>query len=387
MTTSNRQTSRSPDEGSDATGAAEVSTSRRQFVRGVGVGLGGLAIGKSTGVSVAAESMPTPRLHVEGQWLKDPNGNDVVLRGLNTVDPWWGDEHAGMRGSTFDDTLDLITDPDRGWHPHVVRLPFEYAQGELGVQQTIDQYIRPLVDFLAERDTYAIIDYHRIERWDTDDVDRRLRAFWDAVAPEFADDEHVLFELFNEPTEPYGEGQAHWDQWKETAQPWLDLIRDHAPETPVIVGSPKWSKYTRYAAANPLDDDNVLYTSHLYPGHVDSDELDALAAVSEDVPVFVTEWGYIDRNDMPDHLLGTTSGYGQRFRAFLETNPNLNWTAWCADSAWDPVMFDTDWNVLGGERYMGEFTKRFLSAKRYDDLPSSALWQLYSSVLIEDERG
>jgi hypothetical protein len=331
--------------------------------------------------------MSIPRLSAEDEWLTDPLGNRVVLRGVNTIDPWWADEYAEMRGNTFADTLDLITDSDRGWYPRVVRLPFEFAQGELGIKRTIDDYMRPAVDFLAERNTYAIIDYHRIERWDTDDVDRRLRAFWDAVAPEFADDEHVLFELFNEPTEPYGEGQAHWDQWKETAQPWIDLIRDHAPETTVIVGSPKWSKYTRYAAANSLDDDNVLYTSHLYPGHVDSDELDALAAVSKDVPVFVTEWGYIDRNDMPDHLLGTTSGYGQRFRAFLETNPNLNWTAWCADSAWDPVMFDTDWNVLGGERYMGEFTKRFLSAKRHDDLPSSALWQLYSSVLIEDERG
>lgn len=341
-------------------GVAGSSLTRRQLIGGAAALAAVPAIYRFSTDSVET-GMMTPRLHVDGRWLRDPNGDTVTLRGLNTVDPWWGDEHQNLRGAAYTETLTRITDTDRGWHPRVVRVPYQHSVRSLGVQRTITEYMRPIVDRLKRRGCYAIIDFHRIERWDTNTIDAELREFWNAVAPAFADDENVLFEMFNEPTEPYGNGQTDWTAWKETAEPWVDLIRSHAPDTPIIVGSPRWSSYTKFARTAPFSDENVLYSTHIYPQHYETYDMDAIAAVADEYPVFMTEWGYTDEQDTPEHIVGTTSGYGRQMRSFLTDHPNMSWTAWCADSVWEPRMFDTDGELLGGDAHMGEFTKEFLS--------------------------
>jgi hypothetical protein len=307
---------------------------------------------------------------VDDQWLKDANGHLVSLQGLNVVDPWWGTNYQQMGGADYYETLRRLTDPTEGWFPRVIRVPVEHSIESVGIETTIEEYLRPVVDFLAERGCYAILDYHQVERWDTDDIDQRIRTFWDAVAPAFADDDHVLFELFNEPTEPFGRGLEDWEDWRETAQPWVDGIRNHAPETPIIVGSPRWSSYTRYASEAPFDGENLLYSAHLYPGHFERYDRNALADAAADVPLFVSEWGYVDDDDKPDHMVGTTAGYAEPLRDYFETIPNVNWTAWCADSQWSPAMFDTDGSLRSGDEYMGGFTKWYLADRHTKQLPT-----------------
>jgi endoglucanase len=352
-----------------------TSLSRRQYLTAVTAG--GLlpTLGSTSRRSPSGKTAPRgeskssdaqmqstlPRLHVDGRWLKDPAGNSVDLHGLNTVDPWWGTQYQQMGDATFLETLHRLTDSSGGWHTDVVRVPFQHSIDSIGLERTIEEYVRPVVDFLEARDCYAIIDFHRVEPWNTDEIDREVRRFWDAVAPAFADDEHVLFELFNEPTEPFGDGRRDWAAWRETAQPWVDLVRSHAPETPLLVGSPRWSTYTRYAAEDPFEGENIVYATHLYPTHFENHDLDALAAVADEQPLFVTEWGYVDDEDKPDHMVGSTSGYGEPLRRYFEGIANLSWTAWCADSLWSPTMFDTDGTLRSGDRYMGAFTKRFLA--------------------------
>ena len=45
---------------------------------------------------------------------------------------------------------------------------------------------------------------------------------------------------------------------------------------------------------------------------------------------------------------------------------NLSWTCWVADYEWQPEMFDRDWNLLVGEKYMGGFVKDYLYEKGQD---------------------
>ncbi|RXK46968.1 hypothetical protein EAF64_17645 [Halorientalis pallida] len=352
-----------------------TSPSRRQYLTAVAAGGLSPSLGSTSrrspnskasprGESESSDShvQPTPpRPHVDDQWLKDPAGNRVNLHGLNTVDPWWGTQYQQMGDTTFLETLDRLTDPTEGWYTDVVRVPFQHSIDSIGLDRTIEEYMRPVVDFLGEQGCYAIVDFHRVEPWNTDEIDREVRRFWDAVGPAFADDEHVLFELYNEPTEPFGDGRRDWAEWRRTAQPWIDLVRAHAPETPLLVGSPRWSTYTKYAPEDPFRGDDIVYATHIYPSHFENHDLDALAAVADEYPLFVTEWGYVDDEDKPDHMVGSTSGYGEPLREYFEGIENLCWTAWCADSLWSPTMFDTDGTLRSGDRYMGAFTKRYLA--------------------------
>jgi hypothetical protein len=84
------------------------------------------------------------------------------------------------------------------------------------------------------------------------------------------------------------------------------------------------------------------------------------------VPYFITEWGWQQGGSVPTS--GTKSGYGVPFSAYLDSK-GVSWTAWVFDNYWQPMMFDTSWNLLGGENYMGQFTKDLLYQHRNIDQP------------------
>lgn len=322
------------------------------------------------------EPVDVPRLHVDGRWLVDPDGAPVVLRGVSAVDPVWGTEHESERGRDYWETLRLATDESAGWHARVLRVPVEPRSIDaVGLDAIVEDYLDRAVDLAAERDVYVLLDYHATERYDTPSIDRRLRAFWNRVAPRYADRPHVLYELFNEPTEPAAGGIEAWRTWRERASPWVSLIRDHAPETPVVVGSPSWSSMAAYAAAEPFDHDNLLYSAHVYPSWEPDSWEETFGTPALEVPVFVTEWGYTDAvaDDArrSGHALGTTDEWGEPFREWLDAHENVHWCAATFDSLRRPAMFDTDWELQDGD-HMGALVKDWLADRRTDHRPGES---------------
>jgi hypothetical protein len=98
------------------------------------------------------------------------------------------------------------------------------------------------------------------------------------------------------------------------------------------------------------------------------------------VPYFVTEWGWQQGGSIPTS--GTKSGYGVPFGAYLDSK-GVSWTAWVFDDYWQPMMFDTSWNLLGGESYMGEFTKDLLYQHRNVNQPSGGSDQSAVNTPVE----
>jgi len=388
-------------DGSDRQSDSNGGTTRRTLLKTTGAGLGALAVAGlgATGTVSAA----TPRLHTDGKWIRDPDGNAVTLRG---VSPSGLNYLEQTHPKSITEVLGMATADD--WHTDVIRLPVtEWAVHDYGMDYVVNDLLRPAVDFLADQGVYAAIDFHLIRpyveveahaegmvadgwaetkdglgfKWDvpTDDL---LRDFWGAVAPEFADDEHVVFELFNEPTLPnwwstYGSAaddvngrEDSWLLWRDTAQPWVDLIRDNAPETPIIIGSPDWTSETQFAPAHPFTGDNFIHSGHIYPENGQPSEfVSEYGTPANDVPVIISEFGWDPDEEFSENVeYGTTTEWGEPFREWSDSYDNMGWFAWAFDDTWAPSMFDSPgdgagepWTLKDNQEQHGWFIKQWLA--------------------------
>ncbi len=316
----------------------------------------------------SAHAISTPWLTVSGRYIKDPAGNTVVLRGVSLVDVALADSRS--RKAT--QQIEMVTDNANGWYARVVRLPVypDAIDGQPGWNAGPDAYfnghLNPAIQECVARQIYCIIDWHYIKDYNTADVDAATRAFWSYVAPKYKNTPNVIFELYNEPIYP-----DNWSTWKSVAQPWVNLIRAAAPNNLILIGGPRWSQNVASAATDPFTGRNLVYVAHIYPEHGGQSVWDAwFGSSSSAVPYFVTEWGWQQGGSLPTN--GTLSGYGQPFGAYLDSK-GISWTAWVFDMYWQPVMFDSSWNLLGGEGFMGQYIKDFLYQHRNDNLPGGGL--------------
>jgi len=313
----------------------------------------------------------TPWLHVEGNKIKDPEGNIVVLRGVALID--LGATELWRGGAI--NMIDRLTNPTdsqgsyTGWGTKVVRLAIyptdgDFTGGPWYFQTNPDNYynnlLRPVVDYCKSKDLYVIIDWHYVGV-NTFDKVTSTTAFWTYIAQKFAGDSHVLFELFNEPSNTSASGDAaKWESCRVNMQAWTNIIRGYAPNNLILVGCPQWSQIIAPTATNPVTGGNIVYVSHIYPAHWGGGTGTYVTQIRTAVavhPVMITEWGFIQGGATPTS--GTLSGYGQPFHVFRESL-GIGHTAWCADTDWGPPMFNSDWTLRCGENYMGCFSKDIL---------------------------
>ena len=126
-----------------------------------------------------------------------------------------------------------------GWYTKVIRLAI-YPQNEDGFSggpkyyetnpnDYYTNFLRPIIDHCKTKDIYAIIDWHYVGD-NTYDRIAETNAFWTFMAPKFAADSHVLFELFNEPlNNSEGSEAANWARLKNDMQTWINIIRAFGP--------------------------------------------------------------------------------------------------------------------------------------------------------------
>jgi endoglucanase len=314
-----------------------------------------------------------PRLHTDGKWIVDEDGNEVVLRGVATADPQFVQEDVDRDELDYWTLLGRLTDESEAWYTGVVRVPCTLESWQsTGISRYCSQYLDRIVGHCARENVYVMIDHHLIRDYDTDEIDAAMREFWGTVAPRYADRSHVLYELFNEPKNPsFPDDETTWGTWKDHAQPWVDLIRERAPETPVVIGSPEWTSVTNMAPEDPFEGENLVYSGHIYPANGQPEEFDATyGAPAEEVPVMITEFGW-DANGDPDVDEGTTSGWGDPFMDWLDSYPNMGWQGWCFDPGWFPALVDDELNLLGGDSYAGHTIKDRLADRRDERTPDA----------------
>ncbi len=337
----------------------------------------------------SAASIPTPWLHVDGKYIKDPGGNTVVLRGVSLIDIGAIEHQGAFRGrKTAVDLINMATDESDGWYSRVVRLPVYPGaiDGEAGWTNCwyngklnnsyFDDHLEAAVQACISKGVYCIIDWHYIDTYS--DKDTQTRDFWTFIANKYKDTPNVIFELFNEPTYP-----DDWDTWRTTAQGWVDMIRTIAPNNLIIVGGPRWSQNLGQAASKPITGGNIVYSAHYYPTHGGAGAWDPnFGNAANSVPFLNTEWGF--QHDGDSITSGTVSSYGNAYKNYLDTK-GISWTAWTFDNDYKPIMFSTrvpTWDLAGSPNnssgdstyndHMGQFVKDWLYEKRNSNIPSGS---------------
>jgi len=341
------------------------------------------------GLLCLPERLPaaTPWLHASGNVLKDPQGNVVVLRGISMIDVG-GTEKMFGGAIRMIDRITNTRDPQGnspGWYPRVIRIPiYPSDEGDYkspwtfvpGRDDFYEKLLRPVVDHCAAKGVYAIVDWHYIGNT-YDHLETTCR-FWEYMAPKFAGESHVIYELFNEPINQVGADEECWLSVRKDMQVWVDIIRRFAPKTLLLIGGPSYSQIIGNAADHPIYDpiggNNFAMVSHMYPNHWLNTNADwyrnHIDRCLKAWPVFMSEWGF-SRNFRHRHIeAATIDNYARPLMDWVEQR-QISSVCWAASYDWYPMLFNPDWTLRCGKYEMGCFLKDTLYEMRNEDQPCS----------------
>lgn len=243
------------------------------------------AASENSDSSFAAPST-TGKLHVSGVQLTGEHGEPVQLRGISTHGLAWFPDYVNE---------DCFSQLRHNWNANVIRLAMYTAESggycTDGSKEDLKNLIRSGVRYAASQDLYVIVDWHILSDSNPNTYLEESKAFFGELSAEFAGQNHVLYEICNEPN-----GSASWNDIKTYAENIIPVIRANDPEAVILVGTPNWSQYVDQAAADPITEyDNLMYSLHFYAAtHKEDLRSRMVSALSSGLPIFVTEYGICD---------------------------------------------------------------------------------------------
>lgn len=302
----------------------------------------------------------TPPLHVEGNQLKDPYGNKVVLHGvMDTPSPYFNNYRWGnsCNSSTvtpcinyFNKLFTAITDTASGAYcnlfrlhldpcwtndPNKPRIPITKSDGttEDGGEANISQfssvrlrtYLRSLYTTIARRaighGLYVIMRPPGVFPGNVqvgDAYHQYLMEVWDIVSQNDTVKKYsgqISLELGNEPVNlKNANGQSDPKALHDFFQPIVDKIRANGFTGIIWVPGTGWqSSYADYATY-PIEDDNFGYAVHNYVGWYGGDDTktakDSTAYIQQflkqvpvvkDKPIVITEVDWSPKKEGTGH--------------------------------------------------------------------------------------
>ena len=266
------------------------------------------------------------KLKVENGTMVNECGYPTQLRGMSTHGLAWNQ-------NTYNESSIKALVED--WHVSIFRIAVYTHEwgGYCKTQEdnpsqfwkTKDEYhelIDNLVDICGKYGIYCLIDWHVLNEGSGNPLTtlEDAKIFWDYMSKKHAGEDHVIYEICNEPNGSSGS----WANIKKYADTIIPLIRENDPNTIVVCGTPSWSQNVNEAANSPLSEEygNVMYTLHFYSGtHKLALRKVGDAAIKKGLALFVTEFG-------------TTNSDGNGTVNTTETDNWMNWMdknniSWC----------------------------------------------------------
>ncbi|GAA2040268.1 MULTISPECIES: glycoside hydrolase family 5 protein [Streptomyces] len=292
---------------------------------------GGTATATSTGNGPAPTgpepSAVTPyqqhgALEICGTRLCGEDGTPVQLRGMSSHGTQWF-EHCLTEAS-----LDALA---HDWGASVLRLStYVQEDGYATDPQYFTDLASRVIDQATARGLYVIVDWHMLTPGDPNANTDLAKRFFTDITDRHGDQDNLLYEIANEPN------GVSWQSIKSYAEELIPVVRAGSPDAVVLVGTRGWSSLgvsegsdEREIIANPVDAENIAYTFHFYAASHRDNYLAALDRASDQLPVFVTEWGTQDytgdgANDFAN---------AQRYLDLMAAK-GIGWTNWNFSDDW-----------------------------------------------------
>lgn len=278
------------------------------------------------GLAVVPVGPPMEGLHIVGNHLENARGDTVVLRGVNRSGTEYQCLHAG---AVFDGSWGLAAVAAiASWKVNAVRIPLNEACWLASSNEPGDTYRKSILLFIGMLHQFHIVpilDLHWVgpgsypadELQPMPDADHAVD-FWVDVATTMANDDGVVFELFNEPfPDSNRDTDAAWACWRDgcTASLWVanartamtyqavgmqalvDAIRPVAPRNLILLGGVQYSNSLSQWMTHAPVDSNLAPAWHVYNFNgcrTTTCWEGAPAAVAANVPIVVTELGEDD---------------------------------------------------------------------------------------------
>ncbi len=178
------------------------------------------------------------------------------------------------------------------------------------------------IQMLLARKLAVIVDIHPSDelkaKLKDDEFVEKFATFWNALARHLSttDPERVILEILNEPTvsDPY--------RWMGIQARLVSAIRAGAPRHTIIATGANWSSKPDLLKLEPVSDDNVIYTFHLYDPHTFTHQG---ATWGADYWKFLTRVPYPSSPEAVEPILPTVSN--ERAQGALRAYGDERWNA------------------------------------------------------------
>ncbi len=258
-------------------------------------------------------------------------GQPFIARGLNSVaaEGWaaCGNAQGNLAARNFDSAE--LSAVKSQWHANIIR--FLVPQPSLAMKDgALLKKIEAGVAF-AETFHLGVILAMQAETWSCGDgqmmpTNQTVKA-WQFLAPAFANDRNVMFELFNEPrVQTTAKGWAQWlNGCSDKAscqlgtssvgmQTLLNVVRATGANNALLADGPAWAEsFHGITGTNPSTGQNyflqdvpsglgIVYAEHPYTTYVQSPSVwqHNFGFLASAAPVMVTEWNFKQLGCFPD---------------------------------------------------------------------------------------
>jgi aryl-phospho-beta-D-glucosidase BglC (GH1 family) len=286
------------------------------------------------------------KLHTEGRYIKDEQGNTVILKGINVASLEWR-----IDGERVIEKINTVIDD---WNVKLIRLPVSQyfwlgipdpkkKKKAIGDAKAYKKLIDDIVNICMSKGVYIIIDLHHYIAPTKDSL-----KFWKEVARIYKNNPAVWFGLLNEPH------NVSWDVWlhggkavdvrskppkKPKFEPFktpgiqklYDTVRRAgAKDNIIVIGGLKYAyDLSAVIKDHAVDGYNIVYDTHVYDFKHDWDK--HFGKPSESIPVLVGEFGpeVPKREEIcKNEKNGTQEEYVHKLIQYMNER-ELSWTAWC----------------------------------------------------------
>ncbi|MCR5215524.1 MAG: cellulase family glycosylhydrolase [Lachnospiraceae bacterium] len=223
-------------------------------------------------------------LQVDGRNLVNSKGETVQLKGVSTHSLTWYPQYVNQE--SFQSLKELGA--------NTIRLAMYTGEGGYctGANQSeLKKLVDDGVKYTKNLNMYCIIDWHILSDNDPNTYKEEAKAFFKEVSAKYKDEEHVIYEICNEPN-----GGTSWASVKSYAEEIIPVIRANDKDAVILVGTPTWSQDVDQAAKDPITvDDNVMYVLHFYAAtHKDDLRNKMVKALESGLPIFISEFSTCD---------------------------------------------------------------------------------------------